>query len=115
MFCKQCGTEVADTAVICVKCGSATGVPIVSAAPAAGSQAKSRAAYVLLAVFLGGWGIHNFYAGFSGRGAIQLVCWFISFALSFIFIGLLGFVVLWIWAIIEALTVTTDSTGQRFS
>ena len=112
MFCKQCGAEVQDTAVVCVKCGSATGKPMVE--PGAVSQ-KSRAAYVLLAIFLGGWGIHNFYGGYTTRAVIQLVVWVVSFLLSFVFIGFFGFLALWIWAIIEACTVTVDSSGQRFA
>ena len=110
MFCKHCGAEVQDTAVVCVKCGSATGKPMTDAGT--GVQ-KSRTAYVLLAIFLGGWGIHNFYAGHTTRAAVQLVIWFISLMLSFSVIGFFGWFVLWVWAIIEACTVTTDGSGQR--
>ena len=113
MFCKNCGAEVADTAVICVKCGSATGVAIPTTAGAQ-SGAKSRAIYVLLAIFLGQLGIHNFYAGYSGRGAVQLVCAILSILLAVVVIGFLGLFVLWVWAVIEALTVTKDSSGQAF-
>lgn len=112
MFCKQCGAEVLDTAVVCVKCGSATGKSLVEIG--AVSQ-KSRIAYVLLAIFLGGWGIHNFYAGYTTRAVIQLVMWFVSFLLLTIFIGVFGFIALWIWALVEACTVTVDSTGQRLA
>ncbi len=36
----------------------------------------SKVAYVLLALFLGGLGIHNFYAGKIGLGILYLVfCW----------------------------------------
>lgn len=36
----------------------------------------SKVAYVLLALFLGGLGIHNFYAGKTGLGILYLVfCW----------------------------------------
>ncbi len=34
---------------------------------------KSRLTYILIALFLGSWGIHNFYVGHSGRGIIQLI------------------------------------------
>ena len=34
---------------------------------------KSRNIYQLLALFLGGLGIHNFYAGYIGRGIVQLL------------------------------------------
>lgn len=36
----------------------------------------SKVSYVLLAFFLGGFGIHNFYAGKVGLGILYLVfCW----------------------------------------
>ena len=111
MFCKQCGAEVQDTAVVCLKCGSATGRPMVE--PGAQIQ-KSRVAYVLLAIFLGGLGIHNFYAGYTTKAVIQLVMWCVSFVLLIVGIGLFGFLALGIWAIVEACTVTVDSRGQRF-
>ena len=70
------------------------------------SSAKDRVAYVLLAVFLGGIGIHNFYAGFTNRAIIQLL-------VSILSCGILWFF-MWIWAIIEACTVTQDANGVRF-
>src|ERR1700709_2153686 len=35
-------------------------------------QPKSRVAFVLLAVFLGSFGAHNFYAGYTRKAVIQL-------------------------------------------
>ena len=113
MFCKQCGAECADTAVICLKCGSATGFG--SALVPNDLSAKGRVAYIILGLFLGGLGIHNFYAGRTGTAVIQLVLWFISLLLTFVAVGLFGFIVLWIWALIEVCVVTTDGAGKRFS
>lgn len=113
MFCKQCGSECADTAVVCVKCGSATGQS--TGFGNTELSIKSRVAYVILGLFLGGLGIHNFYAGRTGIGIAQLIMWFISFLLSFVAVGLFGFVILWIWALIEVCTVTQDGSGKRFS
>lgn len=113
MFYKHCSAEGADTAVICLKCGSATGY---GATPVATDlSAKGRVAYVILGLFLGGLDVHNFYAGRTGTAIIQLVLCFISLLLTFIAVGLFGFVVLWIWALIEVCTVTTDGAGKRFS
>jgi TM2 domain-containing membrane protein YozV len=81
--------------------------PTPYATPAASHhpEAKDRVAYVLLAVLLG-IGIHNFYAGYTTRGIIQLL-------VSILSCGILWFF-MWIWAIIEACTVTQDANGVRF-
>ena len=34
---------------------------------------KSRLAYILLAILLGTLGIHNFFAGYTGKGIAQLL------------------------------------------
>ena len=68
-------------------------------------DAKDRVAYVLLAVLLG-CGIHNFFAGYNTKGIIQLL-------VSVLSCGILWFF-MWIWAIVEACTVTQDANGVRF-
>jgi TM2 domain-containing membrane protein YozV len=68
-------------------------------------EAKDRVAYVLLAVLIG-FGIHNFYAGYTNRGLIQLLVSILSCGILWIF--------MWIWGIIEACTVTQDANGVRF-
>ncbi|MGC2743056.1 MAG: NINE protein [Candidatus Angelobacter sp.] len=77
------------------------------AAPAYASVHKSRTSYIVLGIFLGALGIHNFYAGYTGRAVGQL-------CLTVLTLGYLG-IVSWIWAIIEICTVERDSTGLRFS
>ena len=67
---------------------------------------KSRLAYILLALFLGTFGVHNFYAGYTGIGIAQLLLSLISF-------GFLSPIV-FIWAIIEICTVTKDKDGVNF-
>ncbi|HTS29409.1 MAG TPA: NINE protein [Bryobacteraceae bacterium] len=62
---------------------------------------KSRVAFILLGIFLGLFGAHNFYAGYTGRGAIQL-----SITLCTLFVGSL---ISWIWAIVEVCIVERDS------
>jgi TM2 domain-containing membrane protein YozV len=69
-------------------------------------NAKDRVAYVLLAVFLGHLGIHNFFAGYTSRAVIQLVITIVTCGF--------GALVTWIWAIIEAITVTKDANGVDF-
>jgi TM2 domain-containing membrane protein YozV len=68
---------------------------------------KSRTSYIVLGVFLGWLGIHNFYAGYTGRAVGQL-------CLTVLTLGFL-FMVSWIWAIVEICIVEKDSTGLVFS
>ena len=74
------------------------------------SQAKDRVAYILLALFLGGLGIHNFYAGYNKTGLIQLL---LVLPGAFLTCGISALVVS-IWAIVEACTGTQDANGVRF-
>ncbi len=67
---------------------------------------KSRVVFVLLAVFMGVFGAHNFYAGYNKRGVIQLcitvlTCFF-------------GSIITGIWAIVEACIIDHDNDGITF-
>lgn len=104
MFCKQCGNEIPDAAAICMKCGVAIGNM-----PALGYSAKSRVTYVVLGIFLGALGIHDFYAGYSGRAISQLL---ITLLIGWLIIPLIA---VQIWVLIELCTVTLDAQGNRFS
>jgi TM2 domain-containing membrane protein YozV len=68
---------------------------------------KSRGAYIVLGLFLGCFGIHNFYAGYVGRGIAQL--------LITLFLGwlVIGFFITGLWALIEIISVNTDAHGLR--
>jgi TM2 domain-containing membrane protein YozV len=86
-----------------VAAGSAYPQP--AAAPA--GVAKSRTTYIVLGVFLGALGAHNFYAGYTGRAVGQL-------CLSALTLGRLA-LASWIWAIVEICVVDKDSAGIKFS
>jgi hypothetical protein len=64
---------------------------------------KSRVTFVLLAVFLGSFGVHNFYTGYTKKAAIQLC---LSILTCF-----WATPITWIWAIVEACTITADDDG----
>lgn len=68
---------------------------------------KSRLSYILLGLFLGGLGVHNFYAGYSGKGVAQLLLTLFLFWTIVVPIGV------WIWIIVEICTVDTDAFGNR--
>ena len=64
-----------------------------------GVAPKSKTTAALLAFFLGGLGIHNFYLGYTTRGIIQLVL-----TLTFI-----GAIVSAVWAFIEFILILMRS------
>jgi hypothetical protein len=66
---------------------------------------KSRGVYIILGLFLGLLGIHNFYAGYHGRGAIQLI----------LTLTLIGAIITALWSLIELLTVVEDASGVRMT
>ena len=79
MFCKNCGAEVRENQAVCLGCGSA----INAQAPGMVDPTKSEKDWLvtlLICIFLGGIGIHRFYAGKIGTGII----WFLT-------LGLCGF------------------------
>lgn len=76
-FCANCGGEIDAKAEICPKCGvRVTGV--------GGNRSKIVAG--MLAIFLGGIGIHKFYLGKGGQGILYLLfCWtFIPAIVAFV-------------------------------
>ena len=74
--------------------------------PATASAPKSRLTYILLALFLGTLGIHNFYSGNKKHGFIKL---------GLLVACGLGLLANPIWSIIEMITVTKDESGVNFS
>lgn len=66
---------------------------------------KSKMVAGLLGIFLGGWGIHNFYLGFTKKAIIQII-------VSICTCGLGG-----IWGLIEGIMIlcgkiNTDANGN---
>ncbi len=62
---------------------------------------KNRITFMLLGLFLGAFGIHNFYAGYTARGIVQLLI-----ACLTLFYGIF---ISWPWAILEILLVSRDA------
>lgn len=86
-YCANCGGELIPNAVACMKCGVAAdfGVEKTRSGNAGFTVAdggwcpegKEKIVAILLAFFLGGFGIHNFYLGESKKGILRLLtCWF---------------------------------------
>jgi len=71
------------------------------------NPAKSRVTFILLGLFLGGLGIHNFYAGYSSKAVTQLL---LNLFLFWTIVVPLG---IGVWVIIEVCTVDHDAFGNR--
>ncbi len=115
LACPECGKQVSDRAQACPSCGC----PIAGRGPIGAQQASSgprpvivvaaptnRWVYIVLGLFLGCLGIHNFYAGYNGKGATQLI---ITIVLGWFIVGI---VITAIWAIVDICTVRNDAKGN---
>ncbi len=110
MYCTHCGFKLDENAVFCSNCGHKTGrqphrnrdfaQDIHSAYNNVMSKPKSRLIAALLAIFLGGLGIHDFYLGYSRKGIIHLMMF--VFFMSFFS---------WLWAVYEAVMILTGRTA----
>lgn len=112
MFCKQCGKPIDDGQELCEDCknaasannnqGQTINVNVNNGnTGSANPQAKSKMAAGLLGIFLGAFGVHNFYLGYTGKAIAQLLitvlsCGFLAFASS-------------IWGLIEGILILTGS------
>ena len=78
-FCFACAASLEARAEICPKCGVRQ--PILPGTPQAGgissdavsATGKTRMTAALLAIFLGGLGVHKFYLGNKNMGILYLV------------------------------------------
>lgn len=70
-------------------------------------ELKNKWCFILLGIFLGAFGIHNFYTGYVGRGIVKLIVTILS--------GLMLGWASWIWAIVEVCTVRIDAKGRPFT
>ncbi len=94
--CPDCQRDVSETAAKCPQCGRRI--------------ASARWVYIVLALFLGVFGIHNFVAGFNRNGAIQLGMCVLSPVL-----GGLPLLLLFLWILYDVFCVTEDSTGRKMA
>ncbi len=70
-YCESCGAIIKHAAEICPKCGvRQKGIRNNS------TSVKKKSTAGVLALFLGGVGVHHFYLGNAGRGVVYLLfCW----------------------------------------
>ncbi len=77
---------------------------------------KSTLVAYLLWFFLGGFGVHRFYLGKTGSGAIMLVLMILGWLTAVIYIGIAFLLVVAIWMIVDAFLIPgmiTENTAQQ--
>lgn len=127
MYCKNCANPMDDNAIVCTNCGVARGQgysycwncaspvsdPAAMACMNCGaalnfanstSQQKSKMAAGLLGIFLGTFGVHNFYLGFTGKAVAQLL-------ISVLSCGVLA-IVSGIWGLVEGIMILSGSIDR---
>lgn len=72
VFCRGCGKELHESAKACPHCG-ATQLPIPKIT--SNKEGKSKTTAGILAIFLGGFGVHRFYLGQWWGVFYLLFCW----------------------------------------
>lgn len=119
MNCQYCNNPVPANVTTCPSCGAqitqqqAQQQPpqqpqvVIMQQAAPQTPPKSRIAYQLLALFLGGLGIHNFYAGRTGAAIAQLL---ITLLLGWTGIA---FAIVCLWVLIEIFAVKIDGKGVQ--
>ncbi len=131
MYCRNCGSNIDDKAVVCVhcgcrpidgtkycpKCGAATSEEQIVCLNCGCSLKKEpiveskRNMYVaaLLALFLGTIGIHDFYLGYTKQGVIKII----------LTVTAIGSVISVIWSIVDLVKILTgekkDADGYPLS
>lgn len=73
---------------------------------------KNKIAAGLLGIFLGGWGIHKFYLGFTGPALVYLLVNTIGFAITWLFLFIPN-LVLCVIAFVEGIIYLTK-TDEEF-
>ncbi len=68
VYCRKCGTKVPENVKFCPNCGETVSAPSKSTV-----DAKDKTTAGLLAIFLGGIGIHYFYLGKTTAGILTIV------------------------------------------
>ena len=102
-FCTNCGNELNENIKFCTNCGQEINKEskIANTNTSNSNQIKSKIAAGLLGIFLGGFGIHNFYLGYTSKAVGQLLITVLS-------CGALSFVSS-VWGLVEGVMILTGS------
>lgn len=97
-YCSHCGEPVTPGADVCLSCGVATNNGI-------SLTGKSKVAAGILGIFLGCFGVHNFYLGYTSKAVVQLVLTIVGILFTCIGIGVLLVFAVEIWGLVEGIMI----------
>lgn len=105
-YCSNCGKETHPEAIVCVGCGVSLKVP----EEPKGDKFKIAAG--LLGIFLGCFGVHNFYLGFTGKAVAQLLITLLTCGV--------GSLATSIWGLVEGVlilcgNIDKDAKGKKLT
>ena len=82
-ICLKCGVKVGEGNAFCANCGNATnpdaevclncGVALKKEAKGGDLNGQDKVVMILICLFLGGFGIHNFMMGETKKGIVKIV------------------------------------------
>jgi TM2 domain-containing membrane protein YozV len=122
--CPECSSNVSDKAKSCPSCGfpfeksteesTDANEPAEPSGPQVVTIQKSRFVFIVLGLFLGGLGIHNFYVGFNIQASIQFVLGVITILMPWMTgIPVITAAVLVIWLFVDLVGTTHDVNNVR--
>lgn len=97
-YCHNCGKPVAPGAEVCLNCGVAN-------KKVANAGSKSKIVAGLLGIFLGCFGVHNFYLGYTSKAVTQLVLSIVGIVLSCVVVGVFLVLGIEIWGLVEGIMI----------
>ncbi|KAA8725945.1 TM2 domain-containing protein [Corynebacterium phocae] len=74
---------------------------------------KSFVVAAVLAFFLGGFGVHNFFVGYNGRGVAQLLLTLFGSATAFLVIGVPFLMAVGLWVLIDFVMILLGTGAYR--
>ena len=82
--------------------------------PMFNGQDKNKIVAAVLAFFFGTFGVHNFYLGYTKRGAYQLGLAIAGIVLSIVVIGVFLIIAAGIWALVDFIMILIATPDQMY-
>lgn len=104
-FCQACGEKINVNAEICPHCG-------VRVAGVVRSEEKSALLAAILSFLFPGLG--HLYNGLTKKGVSFIIAYIVSAVLIFILIGFVLMLIVWVWALVDAIKTTEAINRGEF-